>query len=43
MAIGSLKQNLTRLIDPNQALLPQLWNLTHEEYLAVIHSPQWLL
>lgn len=43
MAIGSLKKELTHLVDPNQALLSQLWNLTHEQYLTLIHSPQWLL
>lgn len=30
------------MIDPDKALMPQVWNMNHEEYLKVINSPHWL-
>ena len=30
------------MIDPDKALLPQIWNMDHETYLKVIDSPHWL-
>jgi hypothetical protein len=42
MAIGSLKQDFDRLIDPRQPLLKQVWNLDEANYLKIINSPMWL-
>jgi hypothetical protein len=30
------------MIDPDQPLLGQVWNMDHETYLKVIDSPHWL-
>ena len=42
MIIGSFKKEISRIIDPDTPLLPQIWNLNHEDYLTVINSPHWL-
>lgn len=42
MAIGSFKKDIERLIDPNNALLTEIWKLNHEQYLHVVQSPYWL-
>lgn len=30
------------MIDPEKVLLPQIWNLTEEQYNTIINSPHWL-
>jgi hypothetical protein len=30
------------MINPDQALLPQVWNMDHQTYLKIIDSPHWL-
>ena len=30
------------MIDPNVALMPQIWNMDHATYLKIIDSPHWL-
>lgn len=42
MAIGSFKEELSRIIDPSKPLLSQIWQLSHEDYLTVVNSPHWL-
>lgn len=42
MVIGSFEKEIKRMINPNQALLPQIWNLDHQSYLKLIDSPHWL-
>jgi 4-hydroxysphinganine ceramide fatty acyl 2-hydroxylase len=42
MVIGTFKKEISRIINPDQPLLPQIWNLDHESYLKVINSPHWL-
>ena len=42
MVIGSYKKEISRMIDPEQPLMPQVWNLNNEEYMKVINSPHWL-
>ena len=42
MAVGTFKKDIERVIDPDVALMPQIWNLDHQTYLKVIDSPHWL-
>jgi hypothetical protein len=42
MVIGTFKKEIARIIDPEKALLPQIWDLDHEAYMKVINSPHWL-
>lgn len=42
MVIGSFEKDIKRMIDPNKALMPQVWNMDHQTYLKIIDSPHWL-
>lgn len=42
MVIGTFKKEISRIIHPDQPLMPQIWNLDHESYMKVINSPHWL-
>lgn len=42
MVVGKFKNEIERMIDPDQALMPQIWKMDHETYLKVIDSPHWL-
>jgi hypothetical protein len=42
MAIGSFKKEISRIIDPSQPFMKQIWNLDHDNYLKVVNSPHWL-
>lgn len=30
------------MIEPEKALMPQIWNMDHTTYLKIIDSPHWL-
>ena len=42
MVIGSFKKEISRIISPDEAILPQIWRLNHSQYMDVINSPHWL-
>jgi len=42
MVIGTFKKEIARIINPEQPLLPQIWDIDHEGYMKVINSPHWL-
>ena len=42
MVVGSLETEIRRLINPDKALLPQIWEMDHATYLKIINSPHWL-
>lgn len=42
MVIGTFEKEIKRMINPDQALLPQIWNMDHQTYLKIIDSPSWL-
>ena len=42
MVIGSFKKEISRIINPDRPLMPQIWNIDHESYMKVINSPHWL-
>lgn len=42
MVVGSFKKEIERIIRPDLPLLPQIWNLSHKEYMNIINSPHWL-
>lgn len=42
MVVGTFRKEIERMIDPDVALMPQIWNMDHESYLKVIDSPHWL-
>lgn len=42
MVIGTFEKEIKRLINPDQPLLPQIWNMDHQSYLKIIDSPSWL-
>lgn len=42
MVIGSFEKDIKRMISPDRALLPQVWDMDHQTYLKVIDSPHWL-
>lgn len=42
MVIGTLKKEISRIIDPEKPLLQQIWNVDHDSYMKVINSPHWL-
>lgn len=42
MVIGTFKKEISRIIDPERPLMPQIWHLDHESYMKVINSPHWL-
>lgn len=42
MAVGSFKKEISRLIKPDRAFMPQIWELDHETYMKVVNSPHWL-
>lgn len=42
MVVGKFKKDIERMINPDEALMPQIWRMDHETYLKVIDSPHWL-
>jgi len=42
MIIGSFKKEISRIIDPQKPLLPQVWNLDEDSYKKIINSPHWM-
>ena len=42
MVIGSFKDEIKRIIDPEKSLMSQIWNLDHQNYLKIVDSPHWL-
>lgn len=42
LVVGTFKKDIQRLIDPEQPLMRQVWDLTHEQYLKIVDSPHWL-
>lgn len=42
MVVGTFEKEIKRMINPDRALLPQIWNMDHDTYLKVIDSPHWL-
>jgi 4-hydroxysphinganine ceramide fatty acyl 2-hydroxylase len=42
MAVSSFRQDIARIISPDQPLLPQIWSLNHEQYMRLVYSPHWL-
>ncbi len=42
MAIGSFKNDISRLIQPDEPLMPQIWKTDHKTYLKIVDSPHWL-
>ena len=42
MVIGTFEKEIRRLINPDQPLVQQIWNMDYESYLRVVDSPHWL-
>ena len=42
IVIGSFKKDISRYIDPNKALMDQVWEMDHKTYLYIVESPHWL-
>ena len=42
MAIGSLNRDIKRELDYSQPLMPQIWNMPHEQYMRIINLPHWM-
>lgn len=42
MAIGSLKNEIKRELDYEQPLMPQIWRMSHDQYIKIINYPHWL-
>lgn len=42
MVVGTFKKEIKRLIEPDKALMPQIWDISKEDYLELINSPHWL-
>ena len=42
MAVASFKQDLSRVVDPDKPLGPQIWDCNHSAYLKLVNSPHWL-
>lgn len=42
MVIGSFKKDISRLIQPDLPLMPQIWNIDHQSYMKIVESPHWL-
>jgi 4-hydroxysphinganine ceramide fatty acyl 2-hydroxylase len=40
--IGGFKKEVSRLIDPSKALMDQIWDMNHEDYMKVVENPHWL-
>jgi hypothetical protein len=33
MVVGTFQKEIEKLIDPNKALMPQIWDISKEDYL----------
>ena len=42
MAVGSFRKEIERVITPERGFMGQIWALSQEEYMRVVHSPHWL-
>lgn len=42
MAIGSFRKEIERIVNPDQPLSPQIWNIDKETYMKLINSPHWM-